>query len=122
MAKKSDIPRASASLRSITPMVRITSGPGVDSARVRASKCVMLVPPEKEEYRTAALWITPCRDHYFNAGSTMGSRNTWTAHDGSTAMLAVSARGRAPKLGDALKVSNMRLVGYNDLQAPPPAI
>ena len=52
----------------------------------------------------------------------MGSRNTSTAHDGSTEMLAVSARGPAPKLGDAPEVSNMRLVGYNDLQAPPPAI
>src|SRR5262249_41600380 len=47
MAEKSDIPRASASLRSITPMVRITSGPGVDSARMRPWTSVMLVPPRK---------------------------------------------------------------------------
>ena len=62
MAEKSAIPRASASLRSVTPMVRITSGPGVDPARVRAWTCVMLVPPGKEEEdRAAALWITPCK-------------------------------------------------------------
>src|SRR5215475_6501075 len=47
MAEKSDIPRASASLRSTTPMVRITSGPGVVSARMRAWTSVMLVPPRK---------------------------------------------------------------------------
>src|SRR5262249_48759408 len=49
MAEKSDIPRASASLRSITPMVRITGRPGVDSARMRPWTPVMLVPPRKRE-------------------------------------------------------------------------
>src|SRR6266516_490918 len=54
MAEKSDIPRASASLRSITPMVRITGGPGVDSAPMRAWTYIMLVPPGKEEHRAAS--------------------------------------------------------------------
>src|SRR5262245_11614135 len=54
MAEKSDIPRANASLRSTTPMVRITRGAGVDSARVRAWICVMPVPPRKEEDRATA--------------------------------------------------------------------
>src|SRR6516162_9779530 len=54
MAEKSDIPRASASLRSITPMVRITGGPVVDSAPMRAWTYIMLVPPGKEEHRAAS--------------------------------------------------------------------
>src|SRR6516165_1254886 len=64
MAEKSDIPRASAFLRSITPMVRITSGPGVDSARMRAWTSVMLVPPRKVEDRAVALWITLPRPEF----------------------------------------------------------
>src|SRR5258708_37499322 len=58
MAEKSDIPRASASLRSITPMVRITGGPVVDSAPMRAWTYIMLVPPGKEEHRAASVAAT----------------------------------------------------------------
>src|SRR3984893_13751252 len=102
MAEKSDIPRASASLRSITPMVRITSGPGVDPAPVKAWTCVMLVPPRKEEDRAAAPWITPCsrvpRPESIltqEVRSTMGSRNTWTHASAGFAMLdACSSRLR----------------------------
>src|SRR5260370_191858 len=46
MAEKSDIPRASASFRSIPPMVRITGGPEVDSAPPKAcSHHPLWLPP-----------------------------------------------------------------------------
>src|SRR5262249_38892751 len=61
MAEKSDIPRASASLRSITRMVRITGAPGVDCAPVRAWTSVTLVPPRKEEDRCVVMGSRP--DH-----------------------------------------------------------
>src|SRR6266566_3779320 len=84
MAEKSDIPRASASLRSITPMVRITGGPGVDSAPMRAWTYIMLVPPGKEEHRAASYGsrcdhAVPQPEPILTQESTMGSRNTWTA-------------------------------------------
>src|SRR5436309_2337338 len=84
MAEKSDIPRASASLRSITPMVRITGGPGADSAPVRAWTNIMLVPPGKEEHRAASYGsrcdhAVPQPEPILTQESTMGSRNTWTA-------------------------------------------
>src|SRR5262245_17994330 len=82
MAEKSDIPRASASLRSITPMVRITGGPGVDSAPMRAWTYIMLVPPGKEEHRAASYGsrcdhAAPRPEPILTQESTMGSRNTW---------------------------------------------
>src|SRR4029450_13289612 len=84
MAEKSDIPRASASLRSITPMVRITGGPGVDSAPMRAWTYIMLVPPGKEEHRAASYGsrcdhAAPRPEPILTQESTMGSRNTWRA-------------------------------------------
>src|SRR5271166_452081 len=45
MAAKSEMPRASTSLRSITRMLRITGGRGVDAAPMRAWTCVILLPP-----------------------------------------------------------------------------
>src|SRR6516165_10382476 len=97
MAEKSDIPRASASLRSTTPMVRITSGPGVDSARMRAWTSVMLVPPRKRR-------IAP---------RLYGSRR---AHAVPRPEFNLTHEVRWDQ---EIHVSKHALVGCNDLQAPP---
>src|SRR5262249_2313336 len=77
------------------------------------------------------LWITQCSRRtatraHFNAGNTMGSRNTWTAPRLGTqvngSLGAILCRRRGVISVGAPEVSNMRLVGYHDLQAPPPAI